>query len=123
VLNAAYNDAAGLTAQFNKNLLTRINRELGGTFNLNTFEHHAFYDRERNRIEMHLASLKWQKAKVAGEIIEFRAGETIRTENSYKYSIEAFKALACGAGWLPIGVWTDARNYFSIQVFTCNATA
>ena len=118
VLNAAYNDAAGITAKFNLNLLTRINRELGGTFRLNTFEHHAFYNRERYRIEMHLASLKRQKVKVAGETIEFRAGETIHTENSYKYSVESLAALARGVGWLPAGSWSDARKYFSIQAFT-----
>jgi dimethylhistidine N-methyltransferase len=118
VLNAAYNDAAGVTAEFNLNLLTRINRELGGTFKLDSFEHHAFYNRERNRIEMHLASLKRQKVKVAGETIEFRAGETIHTENSYKYSVESLGALARGVGWGPSGVWTDKRKYFSIQAFT-----
>ncbi len=118
VLNAAYNDAAGVTAKFNLNLLKRINRELGGSFKLDTFEHHAFYNRERHRIEMHLASLKRQKVKVAGQAIEFRAGETIHTENSYKYSVESLGALARGAGWQPAGVWTDARNYFSIQAFT-----
>ena len=118
VLNAAYNDKAGVTAKFNLNLLTRINRELGGSFKLGMFEHHAFYNRERNRIEMHLASLKRQKVKVAGECFEFRAGETIHTENSYKYSVESLSALARGVGWLPAGVWTDARNYFSIQAFT-----
>jgi dimethylhistidine N-methyltransferase len=117
VLNAAYNDAAGVTARFNLNLLNRINRELGGNFNLDGFEHHAFYNRERNRVEMHLASLKRQKAKVAGETIEFRAGETIHTENSYKYSIERLAALARGAGWRPLQVWTDDHNYFSIQAF------
>ncbi len=118
VLNAAYNDAAGVTAKFNLNLLVRINRELGGTFKLNTFEHHAFYNRERHRIEMHLASLKRQKVKVAGETIEFRAGETIHTENSYKYSPESLGALARGVGWMPAGVWTDPQKYFSIQAFT-----
>ena len=117
VLNAAYNDAAGVTAKFNLNLLKRINRELGGTFKLDTFEHHAFYNRERHRIEMHLASLRRQKVKVAGETIEFRAGETIHTENSYKYSIASLGALARGAGWRPAGVWTDERKYFSIQAF------
>ncbi len=115
VLNAAYNDAEGVTAKFNLNLLTRINRELGGTFNLDGFEHHAFYNRERHRIEMHLASLKRQKAKVAGETIEFRAGETIHTENSYKYSIEKLGALARGAGWRPLESWADENNYFVIQ--------
>jgi len=117
VLKAAYNDKAGVTAQFNLNLLKRINRELGGTFNLDTFEHHAVYNRERNRIEMHLASLKRQKVKVAGESVDFRAGETIHTENSYKYSVESLSALARGAGWLPAAAWTDADKYFSIQAF------
>ena len=102
VLNAAYNDTAGITAKFNLNLLTRINRELGGNFNLAAFEHHAFYNRERHRVEMHLASLKRQKVKVNGETIDFRAGETIHTENSYKYSIEKLGALARGAGWRPL---------------------
>jgi dimethylhistidine N-methyltransferase len=118
VLNAAYNDAAGVPAEFNFNLLKRINRELGGTFKLDAFEHHAFFNRERNRIEMHLASLKRQKVKVAGETFDFRAGETIHTENSYKYSVESLRALARGAGWLPVGLWTDAAKYFSIQAFT-----
>ncbi len=90
----------------------RINRELGGTFKLDGFEHHAFYNRERNRIEMHLASLKRQKVKVAGETIDFRAGETIHTENSYKYSVESLAALARGVGWLPAAAWTDARQLF-----------
>lgn len=118
VLNAAYNDAAGVTAKFNLNVLVRMNRELGATFNLDTFEHHAFFNRERNRIEMHLASLKRQKVKVAGECFEFRAGETIHTENSYKYSVESLGALARGVGWAPSGVWMDADKYFSIQAFT-----
>jgi len=117
VLNAAYNDAAGVTAEFNLNLLRRINRELGGTFKLETFEHHAFYNREHSRIEMHLASLKRQKVRVAGESIDFRAGEAIHTENSYKYTIEQLAALARGVGWQPAGVWTDPRNYFSVQAF------
>jgi dimethylhistidine N-methyltransferase len=117
-LNAAYNDAAGVTAKFNLNLLVRMNRELGGTFKLDTFEHHAFYNRERHRIEMHLASLKRQKVKVAGECFDFRAGETIHTENSYKYSVESLGALARGVGWLPAGVWMDAKKHFSIQAFT-----
>jgi dimethylhistidine N-methyltransferase len=122
VLNAAYNDAAGVTAQFNLNLLKRINRELAGDFTLDAFEHHAFYNHERHRIEMHLASLKRQQVRVAGEIIEFREGETIHTENSYKYSVTSLAALARGAGWQPAAVWTDARDYFSIQAFTLAAT-
>jgi dimethylhistidine N-methyltransferase len=117
VLHAAYNDAQGVTAKFNLNLLIRINRELNGTFKPACFEHHAFYNRERHRIEMHLASLKRQKVKVAGETIDFRAGETIHTENSYKYSVESLGALARGAGWRPLQTWTDVRKYFCIQVF------
>jgi dimethylhistidine N-methyltransferase len=117
ILNAAYNDAERVTAQFNLNLLTRINRELDGNFQLDTFEHHAFYNRERHRVEMHLASLKRQKVKVAGDTIDFRAGETIHTENSYKYSIESLSALARGVGWLPVATWMDSRKYFSLQTF------
>jgi dimethylhistidine N-methyltransferase len=118
ILNAAYNDAQGVTAKFNKNLLVRINRELRANFKLDCFEHHAFYNRERHRIEMHLASMKRQKVRVGGDTIEFRAGETIHTENSYKYSVESLGALARGVGWSPAATWTDAKGYFSIQAFT-----
>jgi dimethylhistidine N-methyltransferase len=120
-LNAAYNDAQGITAKFNLNLLARINRELGANFRLENFEHHAFYNRERNRIEMHLASLKRQKVKVAGETFDFRAGETIHTENSYKYSADSFCALARGTGWSPIKAWTDRQNRFCIQALVLTA--
>jgi dimethylhistidine N-methyltransferase len=119
VLQRAYNDSKGVTAKFNLNLLSRINRELGAKFNLACFEHHAFFNRERSRIEMHLASLKRQRLKVCGECIEFRAGETIHTENSYKYSVESFGALARGAGWTPAATWTDAEKYFSVHALTC----
>ena len=114
VLNAAYNDAAGVTAEFNLNLLKRINRELGANFNLRCFEHHAFFNRERSRIEMHLASIKRQKVRMLGETIEFRAGETIHTENSYKYTLHSFGALARGSGWDPRHVWTDPNEYFAV---------
>jgi dimethylhistidine N-methyltransferase len=114
VLHAAYNDAAGLTAKFNLNLLARINRELGANFNLNCFEHHAFFNRERSRIEMHLASVKRQKVKILGETIEFRAGETIHTENSYKYTPASFTALARGSGWTVQALWTDEKKYFAV---------
>jgi dimethylhistidine N-methyltransferase len=115
VLNAAYNDAAGITARFNLNLLTRINRELNASFDLASFSHHAFYNSERHRIEMHLASKKRQKVKVAGRWIEFRAGETIHTENSYKYALDSFSALARGSGWKPLSAWTDAGANFSVH--------
>jgi dimethylhistidine N-methyltransferase len=115
ILNAAYNDAAGLTAKFNLNLLARINRELDGDFDLASFDHRAFYNRERHRIEMHLVSKKRQKVSVAGRVVEFRAGETIHTENSYKYPLEYFTALARGSGWVPVATWTDAGANFSIH--------
>jgi dimethylhistidine N-methyltransferase len=115
ILNAAYNDAAGLTAKFNLNLLARINREFDGDFDLASFDHHAFYNRERHRIEMHLVSKKRQRVSVAGRGIEFRAGETIHTENSYKYTLEYFTALARGSGWIPVAAWTDAEANFSIH--------
>jgi dimethylhistidine N-methyltransferase len=116
VLNAAYDDPAGVTAQFNLNLLKRINRELDADFDLGAFSHEAFYNPERRRVEMHLASCKRQKVSVAGRAINFRAGETIHTENSYKYTVESFGALARGSGWTPVAGWFDPEKYFSIQV-------
>jgi dimethylhistidine N-methyltransferase len=121
ILNAAYNDAAGITAKFNLNLLTRINRELDASFDLASFSHHAFYNSERHRIEMHLASNKRQKVKVAGRLIEFRTGETIHTENSYKYTLDSFSALARGSGWTPLSAWTDAGANFSIHALAFDA--
>ncbi|MET0875800.1 MAG: L-histidine N(alpha)-methyltransferase [Tardiphaga sp.] len=115
VLQKAYNDKQRVTAKFNLNLLTRINRELGANFDVSAFEHHAFYNREKSRIEMHLASMKRQKVRLCGETIDFRAGETIHTENSYKYSVESFGAMARGSGWRPIEVWTDADKCFSVH--------
>jgi dimethylhistidine N-methyltransferase len=123
ILNAAYNDKQGVTADFNFNLLTRINRELGAHFKPEFFEHHAFYNRERNRIEMHLASLKRQKVRVGGETVDFRAGETIHTENSYKYSVDSLNALASGVGWTPLQVWTDPDRYFAVAAFRFAAPA
>jgi dimethylhistidine N-methyltransferase len=119
ILHAAYNDAAGVTAKFNLNLLVRMNRELGANFDLTAFCHQAFYNSERSRIEMHLASRRRQQVTLAGRQIEFRAGETIHTENSYKYKIDSFGALARGSGWTPIAHWTDAQGYFSVQALRC----
>ena len=121
VLYAAYNDSQGVTAQFNRNLLVRINRELGADFDVSAFEHHAFYHRELRRIEMHLASLRRQKVRILGKCFEFRAVETIHTENSYKYTIESFAALARGAGWSIGAVWTDPDRYFSVQALVPEA--
>ncbi len=115
VLQKAYNDKQGVTAKFNLNLLTRINRELGANFHPSAFEHHAFYNREKSRIEMHLASMKRQRVRVCGECVDFRAGETIHTENSYKYSVESFGAMARGSGWTTIAVWTDRDECFSVH--------
>jgi dimethylhistidine N-methyltransferase len=121
VLNAAYDDASGVTARFNLNLLARINRELDGNFDLGSFSHEAFYNTERRRIEMHLASCKRQKVRVAGRPFEFRAGETIHTENSYKFTPESFRAMARGSGWTPIASWSDPNGYFSVQALKANA--
>lgn len=115
VLKAAYDDAAGVTARFNLNVLRRMNRELGGDFDLAAFRHRAFYNAENHRIEMHLESLKVQSVTVAGRIFEFRKGETIHTENSYKYTVESFRALAEAAGWRPVTTWTDENDYFAIH--------
>lgn len=115
ILNAAYNDKAGVTEAFNFNLLSRMNRELGADFQRENFEHHAFYNRERRRIEMHLASLKRQRVRVAGQTIDFRAGDTIHTENSYKYTQASFSALARGSRWTPVNMWTDSDNLFSVH--------
>lgn len=116
MLQRAYNDSQGVTARFNLNLLARINRELGADFDLAAFEHHAFYNPEHSRIEMHLISLKRQRVRIGGALIDFRAGETIHTENSYKYSVDSFLALARGAGWSSATVWTDAERMFSVHV-------
>jgi L-histidine Nalpha-methyltransferase len=114
-LNAAYNDARGVTAEFNLNLLARINRELGADFNLPSFRHHAFYNAARGRIEMHLVSLKEQRVRIAGAAFGFRGGETIHTENSYKYSVAEFQSLARGAGFDPVRCWTDAEKRFAVH--------
>lgn len=115
ILHAAYNDAAGVTARFNLNVLTRINRELGGDFDLPAFTHRAIYNRDLHRIEMHLISTKAQTARLFGSGFDFRAGESIHTESSYKYSIARFSALAQSAGWTVQKSWTDAQQMFSVH--------
>ncbi|HZR60648.1 MAG TPA: L-histidine N(alpha)-methyltransferase [Xanthobacteraceae bacterium] len=107
ILHRAYNDSAGVTAQFNLNLLARINRELGADFDLAAFEHRAFFNAEQSRIEMHLVSTKPQQVHLNGVNIDFRQGETIHTENSYKYTIESFQALARSTGWSPVEAFSD----------------
>ncbi|ATQ70136.1 MULTISPECIES: L-histidine N(alpha)-methyltransferase [Methylosinus] len=114
-LLAAYNDPRGVTAAFNLNLLARINRELGGGFDLDGFGHQAIYDAAEGRIEMRLVSRRWQQAEAAGRAFGFRRGEAIHTENSYKYAVDEFRATARAAGWSPRRVWTDEAALFSVH--------
>lgn len=115
VLDAAYNDAEGVTAAFNLNLLERINRELDGDFRPERFRHHAFYNAARGRVEMHLVSECDQVVRVDGHRFGFAAGEGIHTESSYKYTVEEFRALGRRAGYAPVAVWTDADGLFSVH--------
>jgi dimethylhistidine N-methyltransferase len=116
----AYNDAAGVTARFNLNVLERINRELGGNFDLSGFVHRSVYNRDRHRIEMHLISRKAQSVRVLGHTFSFRPGESIHTENSYKYSLDRFTRLARGAGWQVRESWTDPAAMFSVHALTAD---
>lgn len=118
ILEAAYNDAQGVTALFNLNLLERINRELGGDIEVGLFRHKAFYNSSEGRIEMHLESLANHTATIDGKGYDFVIGETIHTENSYKYSIAEFRDLASRSGFEPVAVWTDADDLFSIHYLT-----
>ncbi|HEX5270320.1 MAG TPA: L-histidine N(alpha)-methyltransferase [Gemmataceae bacterium] len=118
VLEAAYDDRAGVTAAFNLNLLVRVNRELGADFDLGQFRHHALYNAAEGRIEMHLVSRRRQRVRVAGTEFTFAAGETIRTEYSYKYRLRDLHDLAAAAGFDVERFWTDEREYFSVHYFT-----
>jgi dimethylhistidine N-methyltransferase len=115
VLEAAYNDAAGVTAAFNLNLLDRINRTLNGTFDTSGFAHNAHYNAVAGRIEMHLYSLAFQSARVGSQMFSFSAGESIHTENAYKYSIGEFQALAESCGFSAVKCWTDESALFSVH--------
>ncbi len=117
-LRAAYNDAERITADFNINLLERINEELDADFDLSQFRHSAFYNNERGRVEMHLVSLTPQTVRLNGASVRFAAGETIHTENSYKFNIDEFRHLARRAGFEPTGVWTDREKLFSLHYLT-----
>jgi len=96
-------------------VLVRMNRELGANFDLSAFTHRAIFNRERHRIEMHLISKKKQTVRMLGTSFSFRTGETIHTENSYKYSVDRFEALARGAGWTVRESWTDPAKMFSVH--------
>lgn len=115
-LLAAYDDAGGVTAAFNLNLLARANRELGGNFNLDRFTHAATYDMRNGRIDMHLVSGQEQWVTVCGRRFHFRAGERIHTEHSHKYEIDEFHALVAAAGWRPQAVWRDPGRLFSVHL-------
>jgi dimethylhistidine N-methyltransferase len=114
-LERAYNDARGVTARFNLNLLTRINRSFGAGIRLDKFQHHAFYNEELGRIEMHLVSSVEQTIQLNGATFSFQEGEHIVTEHSYKYSLDEFAKLAGRSGWAVKGLWTDAANLFSVH--------
>jgi dimethylhistidine N-methyltransferase len=114
VLHAAYNDASGVTAAFNLNLLARINRELGGDFDLRRFAHYAFYNPMAGRIEMHLVAREAHAVNIGNYRFSFGRGESIHTENSYKYSVEEFRTLASNAGFRPAKLWTDPRGWFGV---------
>jgi dimethylhistidine N-methyltransferase len=116
ILNAAYNDAAGITAQFNLNLLKRMHDELGVDYESNTFAHEAFYNATEGRIEMHLVCTRNTHLTVDGRRFEFHLGDSIHTENSYKYSMDEFRELAEHAGFDVEKVWTDRRKLFSVQL-------
>jgi uncharacterized SAM-dependent methyltransferase len=116
----AYDDALGVTAAFNLNLLARINRELGGDFDPRKFKHRALYDEVRGRMEMHLVSREAQTARLAGIglEVEFEAGESIHTENSYKYSVEDLRSLAADSGFGLRRSWFDGNRRFSLNLFS-----
>ena len=120
VLRAAYNDRAGVTAQFNLNLLSRINRELGADFDECAFHHHALWNQNESRIEMHLVSDAIQTVSINGHTFRFRSGETIHTENSYKFTPARLSALAEAAGWNVKTIWTDKDFPFAVALFSAS---
>lgn len=118
VLEAAYNDREGVTAEFNRNILVRAQKELGARLDPEAFTHEAVYCEEQGRIEMRLVSRIDQVVRIDHEVIPLPKGEVIRTEYSHKFSVDGFKALARTAGFQPRRVWTDTAGYFSIHYLT-----
>jgi L-histidine Nalpha-methyltransferase len=112
----AYDDAEGVTAAFNLNVLKRANRELDADFDVDQFDHMAAYDDSHGRVDLYLVSQTEQTVNVLGRPIDFAAGERIHTEHSHKYDIEGFHALAARAGWSPVETWTDAEQLFSVHI-------
>lgn len=123
VLEAAYDDAAGVTADFNLNLLTRINRELDGDIDIAAFEHRSIWNGSKSRIEMHLVAGHDVGFTVSGQNFTMRAGETIHTENSHKFTVASFQALARSAGLEPVADWSDDDSYFTLHWLECGAEA
>jgi L-histidine Nalpha-methyltransferase len=122
VLLPAYDDAAGVTAAFNLNLLVRLNREAGAEFDVEAFTHRAVWNDDESRIEMHLVSRKDQAVRVAGQQIHFARGETIHTENSYKHTPDRFTAIAGNAGWHCPAMWTDPDRLFALYLLEPRTT-
>ena len=116
VLLAAYDDSKGVTARFNLNLLSRINRELNGNFDLRFFKHEARFNSEKSRIEMHLVSTRSQTVNIADTVVEFMEGESIHTENSHKYSAEQFTRLLEDTGWQEQKTWMDEKGYYAMAL-------
>lgn len=117
-LEAAYNDKAGITAKFNLNMLERMRRDLGADIAEDAFAHHAFFNAPQNRIEMHLVAQSHCTFGVAGHQFTFQAGETIHTENSYKYPDRVFHSIVQQSGWHEVMAWTDSTQRFTLQLLS-----
>jgi len=115
LLNRAYNDSEGITAAFNLNLLTHINRKLGSNFDVDGFAHRAYYNAPAGRIEMYLRSRVDQQVRLGRHCFNFRQGDSIHTENSYKYTLASFRQVATDAGLKTVKVWTDREKLFSVH--------
>ncbi len=122
MLLPAYDDVAGITAAFNRNMLVRLNREAGAEFDIGAFSHRAVWNDEQSRIEMHLVSGADQSVRVGGQQIRFARGETIHTENSYKHTPERFKGIAASAGWHCRAIWTDPARLFALYLLEPRTT-
>lgn len=116
ILEEAYDDAEGITAAFNLNMLRRINTELGGTFNISDFRHEARYNEIKSRVEMHIVSLKMQNVSIGDLEWNFAPGESIHTENCHKYTLDSFEIMVADAGWRIDRVWADENDYFAVAL-------
>ena len=116
-VEAAYNDSRGITADFNLNILKRLNREAGANFELAHWQHRAFWNEHSGAIEMHLVSNTEQEVRINGDCFKFAEGDSVHTENSFKYSPEEFSALAAQAGFVRSGLWQDEEQLFSVQYY------